>query len=178
MRSRGRPKLYDRQTALWEALLAFWKQGYTATSLDDLTTAMAMQKPRIYAEFGNKERLFQTAFREYLQHLRGRFEGALQRDGLRGFFGEFVQVIAGEYGPKGCLAACVLPAEPALHPALQAYLAGVADVLRPYAGENTDVVVTYMLGLAVRARGGAGPEELARSARSFLDALTSPEKPG
>lgn len=57
-RPRGRPRKYDRETALAAARDVFWRQGYAATSLDDLATATAMNRPSLYAAFGDKEQLY------------------------------------------------------------------------------------------------------------------------
>jgi TetR/AcrR family transcriptional regulator, copper-responsive repressor len=62
---RGRPRAYDRETALGRATLAFWKAGYAATSLDDLAAATGMNRPSLYAAFGDKHALYMTALERY-----------------------------------------------------------------------------------------------------------------
>lgn len=63
---RGRPKQFDRGTALNKALNMFWRHGYEATSLADLVEATGAKAPTLYAEFGNKEGLFRAAVEHYL----------------------------------------------------------------------------------------------------------------
>ncbi|MDN5680459.1 MAG: TetR/AcrR family transcriptional regulator [Ewingella sp.] len=65
-KSRGRPKQFDRGTALSKALNLFWRHGYEATSLADLVEATGAKAPTLYAEFGNKEGLFRAAVEHYL----------------------------------------------------------------------------------------------------------------
>jgi TetR/AcrR family transcriptional regulator, copper-responsive repressor len=62
---RGRPRSFDRETALEKALLAFWKHGYEATSVSDLTRVMDIGAPSLYAAFGDKRSLFEEVVREY-----------------------------------------------------------------------------------------------------------------
>lgn len=57
-RKAGRPLSFDRETALRQAMHAFWRHGYETTSIADLTTAMGISAPSLYAAFGNKQRLF------------------------------------------------------------------------------------------------------------------------
>lgn len=64
-RPRGRPAAFDREAALQQALLVFWSHGYEGASMAELTTAMNMNKPSIYAAFGNKEELFRHALHAY-----------------------------------------------------------------------------------------------------------------
>ena len=63
---KGRPLSFDREAALHQAMLLFWRHGYEATSLSDLTAAMGVTPPSIYAAFGDKKRLFLEAVNRYL----------------------------------------------------------------------------------------------------------------
>lgn len=60
-RPRGRPRKYDPETALTAASGVFWRKGYEATSLDDLAAATGMNRPSLYAAFGDKEQLYFAA---------------------------------------------------------------------------------------------------------------------
>ena len=57
---------FDREAALHQAMLLFWRHGYEATSLSDLTAAMGVTAPSIYTAFGDKKRLFLEAVDRYL----------------------------------------------------------------------------------------------------------------
>jgi len=63
---KGRPLSFDREAALHQAMLLFWRHGYEATSLSDLTAAMGVTAPSIYTAFGDKRRLFLEAVDRYL----------------------------------------------------------------------------------------------------------------
>ncbi|MFJ3513040.1 TetR/AcrR family transcriptional regulator [Streptomyces luteogriseus] len=64
-RPRGRPRSFDRETALEKALLAFWEHGYEATSVSDLTRVMDIGAPSLYAAFGDKRSLFEEVVHVY-----------------------------------------------------------------------------------------------------------------
>ncbi len=64
-RPRGRPRSFDRATALEKALMAFWERGYEATSVSDLTRVMDIGAPSLYAAFGDKRSLFEEVVQEY-----------------------------------------------------------------------------------------------------------------
>ncbi|MEM1309552.1 MAG: TetR/AcrR family transcriptional regulator [Cyanobacteria bacterium P01_H01_bin.153] len=65
MSKTGRPREFNFETALNRAIDAFYAKGYEATTLDDLTTAMEIKRPSLYASFGNKEALFLQALQRY-----------------------------------------------------------------------------------------------------------------
>src|SRR5215470_5049877 len=62
---RGRPRQYDPDSALARAAAAFWKNGYAATSLDDLAAATGMNRPSLYAAFGDKRDLYLKTLQRY-----------------------------------------------------------------------------------------------------------------
>lgn len=62
---RGRPRAFDSVAALEKAMAVFMRQGYDATSLDDLTAAMGINRPSLYAAFGGKSALYNAALRHY-----------------------------------------------------------------------------------------------------------------
>jgi TetR/AcrR family transcriptional regulator, copper-responsive repressor len=64
-KTRGRPRCFDRDAALDQAMRLFWQNGYDSTSLADLTKAMGINPPSLYAAFGDKEALFLEAIERY-----------------------------------------------------------------------------------------------------------------
>jgi len=64
---RGRPRSFDRDQALERAMHVFWRQGYEGSSISDLTRAMGINPPSLYAAFGDKERLYLEALGRYQQ---------------------------------------------------------------------------------------------------------------
>lgn len=75
----GRPRAFDMDTALEKALEVFWRKGYDGTSLTDLTEAMGINKPSLYAAFGNKEQLFLKAIELYESRPCAFFMPALEK---------------------------------------------------------------------------------------------------
>jgi len=63
--TRGRPREFDKEEVLLSALRVFWQKGYEGASLTDLTEAMGITRPSLYAAFGNKEALFLQALDLY-----------------------------------------------------------------------------------------------------------------
>ncbi len=65
-RKAGRPLSFDRDAALQQAMLQFWRHGFESTSISDLTAAMGIAAPSLYAAFGDKKQLFLAALERYL----------------------------------------------------------------------------------------------------------------
>ena len=78
-RGPGRPRGFDREAALHEAMLLFWKQGFDGTSYTDLTKATGMSKPTLYANFGDKVELFRRAMVAYAEQATTVYEEALNQ---------------------------------------------------------------------------------------------------
>lgn len=64
----GRPKKFDRQDALMSALNVFWAKGFDGASMKDLTAAMNINGPSLYAEFGDKESLYKATIDQYAEN--------------------------------------------------------------------------------------------------------------
>ena len=70
----GRPISFDKEAALEAAMLLFWERGFEGTSMADLTKAMGLNPPSIYAAFGDKHALFQLAAKRYME-MRSEYAG-------------------------------------------------------------------------------------------------------
>lgn len=81
MAKRGRPRSFDRAAALEQATLLFSARGYEGVSLAELTAAMAVNPPSLYAAFGSKETLFREAVALYRQRAFAAIETALAGEG-------------------------------------------------------------------------------------------------
>lgn len=102
-----RPRAFDEERALDAAMQIFWEKGYEATSLSDLTFRMGIQRPSIYAAFGDKKELFEAALRKYTQFHSSYVRARLQNDtSVKEAFRSFFEgIVAEEYeeGPnRGC----------------------------------------------------------------------------
>lgn len=108
-RRAGRPLSFDRDAALRQAMLVFWRHGYEATSLNDLTAAMGVTPPSIYAAFRSKKSLFLEAVRLYVgepaHSARIIADAPTARDAVRGLLEASVVGFTGEDTPPGCLLA-------------------------------------------------------------------------
>jgi len=79
----GRHKEFDPDEALARAVELFWEKGYEGVSLSDLTDAMGITKPSLYATYGNKEELFRKALDYYDEHFMGFIGSSLRQPTAR-----------------------------------------------------------------------------------------------
>jgi TetR/AcrR family transcriptional repressor of nem operon len=103
----ARPREFDETAALDAAMECFWRRGYEATSLRDLTASMGLTAPSVYNAFGDKQKLFSRALDRYLDHTtRGRLHRLEQslapKAALHRFFGEIIEHSIGDRQRKGC----------------------------------------------------------------------------
>ena len=104
---RGRPREFCVDGALAAALRVFWSKGYEGTSLTDLTDAMGVTRPSLYAAFGNKEALFRQALDLYEREKQAYIGHALDAPTARGVAQRMLEGTlancASESEPRGCL---------------------------------------------------------------------------
>src|SRR5258708_12946004 len=104
---RGRPRAFDPDAALERAMHVFWAKGYEGASLSDLTQAMRINRPSLYAAFGNKEQLFRKVLDRYVNGPLAYFGKALAAPKARGVIEQIFVGAARMAGdprlPSGCL---------------------------------------------------------------------------
>lgn len=103
----GRPRGFDRDAALEQALLEFWKNGFDGTSIANLTKSLAITPPSLYAAFGDKRALFEEALRLYVRTHGDYGTRALQqptaRDAVRVLLDLAAEAYTDPGHPPGCL---------------------------------------------------------------------------
>ncbi|WP_370400730.1 TetR/AcrR family transcriptional regulator [Sulfitobacter sp. JB4-11] len=107
-RGRGRPRKFDADVVLDEVINAFWELGYEAADTETLAKRTGLTKPSLYNAFGSKEDLFVAAINRYRQtRSKSSFDALMQADtpqeGIRDYFLNLAENVAGEGHPSGCL---------------------------------------------------------------------------
>lgn len=190
----GRPRAFQRDDALQQALEVFWVQGYDATSMSDLQRALGIGRQSLYNTFGDKDQLFEEALERYVQRTDQMLDDDFGPDSdletLRAHFHQVVLRVTEGEPRRGCLLMSTTMARSphderiakltarALEGMRAAYTRALRNAqARQQVSAEADVeAVATMLtsqsaGLAVLARGGASVEDLHRAAAAALAAI-------
>lgn len=188
----GRPREFDVDERLDRALDVFWRQGYEGTALSDLTAAMGINRPSLYAAYGNKEALFRKVLDRYAEGPAGYVRAAMAEPTARAVAAAIlhgaIEVVTG--GPGGCLfvqGALVTGRQNETarreieerRRFSERMLAGRFERARDEGdlppGTDPAALARYVwsvsYGLSVQAAGGASREDLRRVADTALTAL-------
>jgi len=204
MTKRGRPREFDRAVALRRAMEVFWERGYEGTSVGDLTAAMGINRPSLYAAFGSKEALFREAVELY-NRLEGEaveralHEAPTAREAVEGMLRVNADAYVEPTTPRGCMivlsATVGTPEAQAVRDFLAAHRQSSHEALRNRlergvaegdvpAGTDTEGLATFyttiLQGLSIQARDGASRETLhgiVDRAMAAWDALLRPHCP-
>jgi AcrR family transcriptional regulator len=189
----GRPREFDRDTALEKAMRLFWRKSYEGTSVADLTEALGISRPSLYAAFGDKQSLFRAALERYAAGPADYVAGALGKATAREVAAHLLKgaadLQASSRNPGGCLTvngamACGDEAAP-VRQALNAHRRAAVALLRrrferakaqhdlpkdsdPAALARFLAAVVY--GMAVLASGGTSRRELDQVIRTAMSA--------
>jgi AcrR family transcriptional regulator len=187
----GRPREFDLDSALDKALLVFWRNGYEGASISDLTEAMGIKPPSLYAAFGNKEGLFRKVVDRYVERHACFWEMARAAPTARAMVEHLLHAsadfVTDEANPKGCLfvrgpMACSEAAnkirdelvtrratgEARLRERLERAIAEgeISPELNP--ADYARYIMTVLEGMSVQAAGGASREDLHKVAEMTL----------
>ena len=185
---RGRPRSFDTDAALDAAVLVFWEKGYDGTSLTDLTSAMGINRPSLYATYGNKRDLFIRAIDRYATTHGSQAFSALQlepdnRLAVQRFFEASIDCALAEGTPRGCLINTVATDAAGTDAELRSKLSRMFErtdaalarrMAASHESSNHDPEQLALMAHAVThsimtgARAGASREDLTAVAVSFL----------
>ena len=189
----GRPRAFDLDLALNRALHVFWGKGYEGASLSDLTKAMRINRPSLYAAFGNKEELFRKALDRYAEGPGACVREALNQPTARAVVERLlrgaIDMVTNPRAPAGCLMvqgalACGDAANSVRQEMSSRRAAGEAALRHrlqrakrdgdlPATADPADLaryIVTVMHGMAVQRAGGATRAQLLRVMKTALRA--------
>ncbi|HEY3563260.1 MAG TPA: helix-turn-helix domain-containing protein [Kribbella sp.] len=180
MATRGRPRTFDPEVALRQALDVFWERGYEGTSLSDLAEAMGIRSASIYAYFGSKENLFRQVMELYGATAgepprRALREAPTAREAIRTMLQATADQVTHPEHPHYCMLILAAPTGAVENHAVREFLAdgrhGMyveikerlaqdADVPRPALDAMARYYATVVQGLSIQARDGATRADL------------------
>lgn len=189
----GRPRAFDPDAALDRAMHVFWAKGYEGAALSDLTRAMRINRPSLYAAYGNKEQLFRKVLDRYVNGPLAYFGKALAapkaRDVVEQIFLGAAKMAGDPRIPSGCLmiqgALAVGDAAGSVRKEAAARRAAAEVALRrrfqrakreddlPRNADPAELaryVMTVLQGMAIQGADGAGCDQLRRVAQIALRA--------
>jgi AcrR family transcriptional regulator len=187
----GRPRAFDPDLALERAMHVFWGKGYEGAALSDLTRAMRINRPSLYAAFGNKEQLFRKVLDRYMDGPVAFIGKALTapkaRDVVEKIFLGTAGMADDPSTPAGCLMVqgALACGDASVRKEVETRRAAVEVVLRrrlqrakregdlPKNADPADLahyVMTVVRGMAVQSAGGASSDDLRRVAQIALRA--------
>ena len=188
---RGRPREFCVDHALAQALRVFWEKGYEGASLNDLTEAMGITRPSMYAAFGNKEALFRKALDLYESEKLAYIQTALAEPTARkvaeAMLRGSVDNVTSNAEPHGCLGvitsvACGAESQSVREEVVKRGAAGKAALAERFERAKAEgdlpaqvdpeglmrVLIAMLQGISVQASQGATREELDRLVESGL----------
>ncbi|MCA1380040.1 TetR/AcrR family transcriptional regulator [Bradyrhizobium sp. BRP23] len=123
---RGRPRAYEPDVALGKALDLFRKQGFAATSLDDLSAATGMNRPSLYGAFGDKRELYIKSYQRYRDEAGAAMVAIFReemplRQRLERIYAAALDIyLSGDTGPRGCFTVVTAASEAVGDPEIRA----------------------------------------------------------